>query len=48
MFPTDAQQSENLEFGLYFGIASTIDGLMMLPGLEDCARKGLRLEVFPT
>lgn len=40
MFPTDAQQSENLEFGIYFGIASTIDGLMILSGLEDCARKG--------
>jgi len=40
MLPTDAQQSENLEFGIYFGIASTIDVLKMLPGLEDCARKG--------
>lgn len=30
MFPTDAQQSENLEFGTYFGIASTIDGLIKI------------------
>ena len=42
MFPTDAQQSEKLEFGLYFGIASKIDELMMLSGLEDCARKGCK------
>lgn len=42
MFPTEAQQSENLEFGLNFGIASMIDELMMLPGLEDCARKGCK------
>lgn len=48
MSPTDAQQSENLEFGLYFGIASTIDVLMMSQDWRTVPKKEVWLEVFPT